>query len=100
MVKSVFTGHGFLMNDDRASGGEKEEADMVGCKHCLALIKKPDWQADGGFCHCCDAPICGPCADRMQTRGCENFLRVLEGALERKYRRDQLSRVLGTGDHA
>ena len=94
-VKSIFDGSGYLMNDDRASGGQLDESDMMGCGHCQRLLKKKLWCDDGGFCHCCWNAICGPCADRMLTRGCENFLAKLESSLEKEYRRNQNVRMLG-----
>ena len=94
-MKSIFSGQGYLLNDDRASGGGRVEADVLGCGHCQKLLKRKLWCDDGGFCSCCWNAICGPCADRMLTRGCENFLAGLETALEMKYRQDQNSKVLG-----
>jgi hypothetical protein len=41
------------------------------------------------------APICGPCADRMQTRGCEPFIKQIEQALEAGYRRSQFRKLAG-----
>lgn len=96
MLKSVRAGQGYLLADDRASGGSREEADMIGCKHCLALMRRASWQEDGGFCHCCDAPVCGPCADKILTHGCTPFMRQLEQALETDYRRRQFAMIAGT----
>jgi len=95
MVKSIYNGAGYLLADDRASGGLRDEQDMLGCNHCQRLMKKPDWKADGGFCHGCDAPVCPQCADRIPYHGCEKFLAMLEGQLEKKYRRDQNAKILG-----
>jgi len=95
MVRSVFNGVGYRMADNRASGGGVDEADMLGCFHCQKLMQKKLWSDDGGFCHCCDGPICGVCADRMLSRGCENFLRRLTSKLEQKYRAEQNARILG-----
>lgn len=95
LVKSIFNGAGYLLADDRCSGGVRDEADMLGCSHCQRLMRKREWQCDGGFCHSCDAPVCSGCADRIPTKGCEVFLRVLEGELEREYRRSQNARLLG-----
>ena len=85
----------YLLADDRCSGGVRDEADMLGCSHCQRLMRQREWQCDGGFCHSCDAPVCSGCADRIPTKGCEVFLRVLEGELEREYRRSQNARLLG-----
>lgn len=94
-MKSVFNGAGYILADDRNSGGKLDEADAVGCSHCQKLMKKHDWQADGGFCHSCDAPVCGPCATLTLTQGCSPFLRVLETALMKQYRREQNARLMG-----
>lgn len=83
------------MADDRCSGGKLDEADMLGCSHCQRLMKSHLWKDDGGFCHSCDAPVCGPCADKIPQHGCAVFMRVLETELERHYRRQQNSRLMG-----
>jgi hypothetical protein len=96
MVRSIFNGAGYLRADDYATG--LEESDMIVCAHAACgqkLMRKKDWQADGGFCHSCDAPVCSGCAARIPTKGCEVFLRKLEGELERKYRREQNARLFG-----
>lgn len=94
-MRSIFNGEGYLLADDRASGGQRVEASMLGCSHCQKLMRKTDWKADGAFCHCCDKPICGPCSDRMLTRGCENFMRQLEQAVDDSYRQEQNAKVMG-----
>lgn len=95
MVRSLYNGMGWLLADDRCSGGERDEADMLGCSHCQRLMKKGDWKNDGGFCHSCDAPVCGRCADRIPKFGCEVFMRKLEGEMEREYRARQNAMLLG-----
>ncbi len=93
---SIHKGQGYLLADNTASGGDKKEADLLGCPHCGTLMERPQWETDlGGYCYTCGQPVCPTCTNRMQTRGCENFLRRLEGALEQAYRRDQMSKVLG-----
>lgn len=94
LVRSRFSGLGYLVNDDRASGGKKTESDMLGCGHCQALMRRGDWQEDGGHCSCCDTAVCGPCADRILTVGCESFLRQLERSLNEQYVRSQNARML------
>lgn len=89
MVKSVFNQAGYLFNDNRASGNGLKEADLLGCKHCQALIDKTKWKADGAFCHSCDGPICTRCDSRMPTFGCEVFERKLARAIEDQYRATQ-----------
>lgn len=94
--RSVFNGMGYVIADNTASDwGTKEEADLIGCAHCHGLIKKTDWQNDGGFCSCCDHAVCAHCADRMLTHGCENFKRKIDQAVEAQYRKQQNARILG-----
>jgi hypothetical protein len=95
-MRSIFNGAGYLIADNRASDwGTIEEADLIGCAHCNQTMKKRDWQEDGGFCHCCAKPICGPCADAMPRSGCVPYLRKLERAVDDAYRREQNRRILG-----
>lgn len=89
------SGSGYYSNDDRASGGRKAEADVKTCTHCQAVILMQKWKDDGGFCGRCHAPICGPCADRMLTKGCEPFIAQIEKALEADYRRGQFRKLAG-----
>ena len=95
MVKSIFNGAGYLRNDDRCSGGDLAEADVVGCSHCQKIMKKHFWRDDGGFCHACNAPVCGPCCDLIPRHGCEVFMRVLETRIARNYRLEQNARLMG-----
>lgn len=96
MVATVYSGMGYTLADDTASGGKRREADLLGCNHCQRLMRKHWWQQDGGMCLQCSRPVCPGCRDRIPTHGCENFMRRLEGALNDRYRRDQNARVLGT----
>jgi hypothetical protein len=95
MVKSIYHGMGYNLRDDRASDNGLEENDLLGCTHCQRLLRKTEWQAEGGFCHSCNAPVCSGCAARIPKFGCTPFLRQLETQLEQKYRREQNARLLG-----
>ncbi|MDX2059937.1 MAG: hypothetical protein SFV24_19160 [Gemmatimonadales bacterium] len=53
------------------------------------------WKEDGGFCGRCMAPICGPCADRMLTHGCEPFIAQIERAVDVRYKLDQFRKMAG-----
>lgn len=99
-MRSRFNGAGYYLNDDRESGGGKTENDVLTCGHCQAIILRSEWREDGCHCWCCDSAVgvrCG-CAARMITRGCENFVRRVEAAIERKYQHEQNARILGTRD--
>lgn len=92
-MKSVFNGAGHLFADNRASDwGGVEESDLLGCKHCQALIKAHEWRAEGAFCHHCGGPICASCAG---IGGCTPFEQRLEQAISDHYRRQQNARILG-----
>lgn len=95
MVKSVFSQAGYLFNDNRAAGEGLQESDLLGCKHCQALIDKAKWKEAGAFCHICDGPICAYCDKRTPQYGCENFARRIEQSVERDYRRQQNAKILG-----
>ena len=69
---------GYFCNDIETS--RKQEADVQCCKHCERVILLQQWREDGGFCSRCMAPICGPCADRMLTYGCEPAVAKIEAA--------------------
>lgn len=95
MVKTMLNGMGWRQVDNRCSGGSREENDLLGCSHCQKLMKKNLWADDGGFCHGCDRPVCGPCCDAIPRTGCTTFMKVLETSLEKEYRRNQNARMLG-----
>jgi hypothetical protein len=99
-MKRQADGAGYLFNDDRNSGGKLDEADMVTCPHCEALLRLQDWrkereQGGGGWCRKCFAPVCGPCLDRMLVFGCEPYLKKIDQAVEENYRRQQNRKTLG-----
>lgn len=89
------SGAGYISIDETAAGKGHREADIYCCSHCQAVIFVKAWREDGGFCGRCQAPVCGPCADRMQTRGCEPFTAQVERMLEEVYRREQNAKILG-----
>lgn len=96
---------GYYRSDESASGGQVVECDVQTCAHCQRILLMQEsgeqakingrvsWKEDGGFCGRCMKPICGPCADRMLTRGCEPFIKQIEAAMESAYRRKVLATV-------
>lgn len=82
MKRSIFAQSGYLLNDDRASGGTRTEADVLICEHCQCTLLGAKWRDDGGWCGRCGAPVCGRCADRMLTEGCTPFLAKVDQALD------------------
>jgi len=71
----------YVMNDNRASGGILDEHDAVTCCHCQAIVPIRKYVKQGGWCYNCDATVCWPCYNRMQTEGCAPFMRQVEIAL-------------------
>jgi hypothetical protein len=99
----IATGCGFLLNDNRNSGGTKHEADIVLCTHCQRVIELAKWRAaDGGngWCMQCMAPICGPCANNMlkpldEGGGCLPFVKKIDMLLSQAHAKTQFRRVAG-----
>jgi len=75
---------GYLLNDNRESGGALLEADTKACPHCQGVIVMSAWRRNGGFCFSCDAPVCFQCFAAMQQHGCTPYLRLIELALAGK----------------
>lgn len=73
----------------------KDEADVQCCKHCERVILMQQWKDDGGFCGRCMAPICGPCADRMLTHGCEPAIKKIEAAFDMTIKLAQFRKLAG-----
>jgi hypothetical protein len=86
---------GYLLNDNTASGGKKQEADVVTCAHCQKIILLQKWKDDGGWCARCSKPVCGTCSDRMLTRGCEPFTKWVDEQSALAYRKSQLRKIAG-----
>jgi len=60
-------GAGYLLADDRASGGAKIEADIDTCRHCQCTINLQQHREDGAFCSRCMGVVCLNCGNRMLT---------------------------------
>lgn len=92
MRHSRFEGSGYLLNDNRCSGNAVEEADVLGCMHCHAVILKHKWADQGAYCHQCDGPICSECD---KDPNCKNFMRQLDQANDENYKAAQRALILG-----
>lgn len=86
---------GYLLNDDRNSGGKKTEADVQTCWHCQKVINMQLWKGDGAFCRGCMKPICAACGDRMLVFGCEPFLKKLEAFTDSVVKYSQYLKIAG-----
>jgi hypothetical protein len=96
-MKSIFNGEGYLLNDNRASGGLRKEDGVLGCVHGQCLIEKSLWRfgKSGAYCPQCDGPICTYHAIRMQQFGCEPFAKAFTAAIEDQYRKEQNAKIMG-----
>lgn len=56
---------GYLLIDDRASGGKLREYDTLGCGHCQGVIDKKRWRLEGGIYKCsgCKKALCHNCTN-------------------------------------
>lgn len=88
-------GAGYFVNDKELKS--RQEADVQTCSHCQRVIFMQAWKEDGGFCHRCMHPICGPCATRAMTYGCEPFLKRIEQHAERLMRFERLQQTAEPG---
>jgi len=88
---------GYLLNNS-SDAKTRQQADIQLCTHCETVIILQKWKEDGGWCGKCMAPICGPCADRMLTHGCEPFIRKIEAAFETAVKLKQHRRLAGLND--
>lgn len=81
-------GAGYFVNDKEER--KKQEADVQTCAHCQSVILMQLWKQDGGWCGQEMKPICGPCATRAMTHGCEPFLKKIEKYAEAQMRFQKL----------
>ena len=99
-AKSINDGCGYLINDNRASGGNLEEADVLACNHCQKLLVGKDWRDNGGWCGQCGQPMCAECADLFlkppdEGGGCVPFIKIVEENLDKAYHAKQRAKLLG-----
>ena len=86
---------GYYVNDKDLR--TRQEADIKTCTHCQAIIKMQEWKHKGAWCHKCFAPVCHSCGTRMQTYGCEPFMKKLDQFMEAsmKHKFDDLLKMAG-----
>lgn len=68
-MKSRFLAQGYVLNDNRHSGGMKAEDDILGCAHCQCAMEKHLWARFGYICSQCDGFVCTRCAESMRVHG-------------------------------
>lgn len=95
-MTSIFSGAGYFMNDDRASGGKLDEDDTLKCSHCPQGLRKSQWKMHGGMCMVCQQPLCPRCTKRAMQFGCDGpEIKKLEAVVNDLYRREQNAKILG-----
>jgi hypothetical protein len=66
---------GYLLIDNRVSGGVLEEYQTVPCKHCRAVLKIVKGQREGYWCNPCGGHVCPTCA---KSGRCDPFFAKIE----------------------
>lgn len=94
---------GYLMIDDRASGGTLRERSVLICKHCQTdldfktsfVIRNPFRTRERAYCQKCDHYICDGCAIISKITGrCRTFNQIADEIQEAAARgRAQLRRI-------
>jgi hypothetical protein len=86
---------GHFISDNRVSGGELFEADVLVCSHCQrAAFKNPARVRPRAKCLKCNAYICDLCeGERVRTGECKPFRQVIEELQEREFVALNLSQV-------
>lgn len=77
------------------SDGKTTEADIRTCTHCQRVVNMQKWARGGGWCPQCSAPVCIACAKKMQTAGCEPFMKQLEKIIETQHRSESFRKLAG-----
>ncbi len=93
-MSSYRTGQGYFINHGTETY-RTQEADVLTCAHCQAVLLFSSWKDDGGFCRPEMKPLCGTCADRALIYGCEPFMKKLEAFVREQYSYSQFIKVAG-----
>lgn len=82
-MKTQRSKEGYLLVDNRASGGTMQEVPTYTCSHCNSVvIMNPQRTRERGFCRGCNSYVCDACnAIRAQTLRCETFEQKVDSVL-------------------
>lgn len=84
MIFSKRSQEGFLLIDDRASGGPLRETPTVTCSHCqVIVILNPQRTRPRGYCRKCDHYVCDKPTCNFE---CKPMSQVIDEALEKAAR--------------
>lgn len=105
IIENMFRGGGFMLKDDRCSGGALVEDDITGCGHCHGVLTKRERSKNGepwkgrllthAHCQRCDRDICPACGLDTEKHGCVPHDRMIDEALSDNYRREQNAKIMG-----
>lgn len=84
---------GYYVNDKDLR--TRQEDNIQTCAHCGQIVYLSKWKEVGGFCMVEMKTLCGPCATRAQTHGCEPMMKKIEQFAEAQMRYQQISRIVG-----
>ena len=84
---------GYLLNDDRNSGGKKTEADIQTCPHCQAVINMQEWSKAPvqNFCLKCMKPAC----NNQECQECIPFLKKIDEFADAVVKYQQYLKIAG-----
>lgn len=76
---------GYLLIDNRASGGGVQEDRTYTCSHCQAIVVlNSERQRERAYCRGCNHRICDGCAAiRAQTLTCKTYEQVIDESLNK-----------------
>jgi len=78
------------------SGKEESVTDTVTCAHCNAICEIPPGHEPKWTCpKCIPGYMCEPCYGEYVARGCVPYIKKVEEAEERHYRRAQFLKTVG-----
>jgi len=70
---------GWLLVDDRLSGGRQVEAATITCSHCQRqLLRNPARERERAWCPSCDRYICDDCNAVRLVAGCKTFRQLMD----------------------
>ena len=88
-------GAGYFVNNQALGARDKQEGDVQQCSHCDRVIILQQAKDDGAYCSRCQHLVCGPCADRMEFRGCEPMIKKIEQAFNLGEKLAQFRKLAG-----
>jgi hypothetical protein len=90
---------GYLLLDNRLSGGQRLEASTYTCTHCGGVVVlNPERQRERAKCHSCRHQICDHCAAAYyQTHECRPLSRAIDEHFERVVRGAPSTPLIVTG---